>query len=70
VNRLLISNLYHPNLVHFGLKIYTWYKTKSEILELGVDIGNIPFSEVKETLENGLSIKIDDCIDNSVSEWF
>jgi hypothetical protein len=52
------------------LKIYTWYKTKSEILELVVDIGNIPFSEVKETLENGLSIKIDDCIDNNLSEWF
>lgn len=46
------------------------HNTRKFGLEQIEDIGNITFSEVKETLESGLSIRIDDCIDNNVSEWF
>jgi hypothetical protein len=50
--------------------ILPWYKTKSEILELIDDLeDNGSFIEVKNTIENGLSDRMDDCMEYNVPEW-
>jgi hypothetical protein len=50
--------------------ILPWYKTKSEILELIDDLeDNDSFIEVKNTIESGLSDRMDDCLEYNVPEW-
>jgi transcription initiation factor IIE alpha subunit len=49
--------------------VLPWYMTKSEILEQIEGIGNIPFTEVKEIVENGLSDSVYDCLEHNVPEW-
>jgi hypothetical protein len=50
--------------------ILPWYKTKSEILELIDDLeDNDSFIEIKNTIESGLSDKMDDCMEYNVPEW-
>jgi hypothetical protein len=50
--------------------VLPWYKTKSEILELIDDLeDNDSFIEVKNTIESGLSFKMDDCMEYNVPEW-
>jgi hypothetical protein len=50
--------------------VLPWYKTKSEILEL-IDVleDNDSFIEVKNTIESGLSDRMDDCMEYNVPEW-
>ena len=50
--------------------VLPWYMTKSEILEQIDGIGNIPFTEVKQTLEDGLYSRVNDCLEHNVPEWF